>query len=133
MGIIGTGSTACQIVGAITEKVDEMVVFQRTPQWMAPLPQTEYSAGWNRMMGAFPFMQKLAYHFYLQKMVSYTYWTYWCWPPVSTLVHLSYLPVSPGKTALTLNNAGTALLAHIAPYRYQVFPTSGCWKDPPGQ
>lgn len=69
VGIIGTGSTACQIVGAITEKVDEMVVFQRTPQWMAPLPQTEYSAGWNRMMATFPFMQKLAYHFYLQKMV----------------------------------------------------------------
>ena len=37
VGIIGTGSTACQIVGAITDSVAEMHVFQRTPHWIAPL------------------------------------------------------------------------------------------------
>ena len=30
VGVIGTGSTACQIIGAITPEVDEMHVFQRT-------------------------------------------------------------------------------------------------------
>lgn len=69
VGIIGTGSTACQIVGAITEQVGDMLVFQRTPQWMAPLPQKQYSAGWNRLMARLPFLQRLAYHYYFQFMV----------------------------------------------------------------
>ncbi len=69
VGIIGTGSTAAQIVGAITDKVGEMRVFQRTPQWMAPLPQKKYSTWWNRMMARFPFMQRLSYHYYFQQML----------------------------------------------------------------
>ncbi len=69
VGIIGTGSTACQIVGAITESVAEMHVFQRTPHWLAPLPQKEYSARWNRFLAAVPFMQRLVYHYYFQILV----------------------------------------------------------------
>lgn len=69
VGIIGTGSTACQIVGAITEQVGDMLVFQRTPQWMAPLPQKKYSARWNRLMARLPFLQRLAYHYYFQILV----------------------------------------------------------------
>jgi cation diffusion facilitator CzcD-associated flavoprotein CzcO len=69
VGIIGTGSTACQIVGAITDRVGEMHVFQRTPHWLAPLSQLEYSARWNRLMAAFPILQKLAYHYYFQLLV----------------------------------------------------------------
>ncbi len=69
VGIIGTGSTACQIVGAITSSVAEMHVFQRTPHWLAPLPQLEYSARWNRFLGRFPFMQWFVYHYYFQLLV----------------------------------------------------------------
>jgi cation diffusion facilitator CzcD-associated flavoprotein CzcO len=69
VGIIGTGSTACQIVGAITDKVGEMHVFQRTPHWLAPLSQVEYTAGWNRLMATFPFLQRFAYHFYAQVLL----------------------------------------------------------------
>lgn len=43
VGVVGTGSTAAQIVGAIADKVDHLSVFQRTPQWMAALPQKKYS------------------------------------------------------------------------------------------
>lgn len=64
VGIIGTGSTAAQIVGEITDKVGQMVVFQRTPQWMIPLPQRRYSNGWKRVLKLFPFLQRLAYYFY---------------------------------------------------------------------
>lgn len=71
VGIIGTGSTACQIIGAITKQVGEMHVFQRTPQWMVPLNQTEYSPTWNRFMALFPFMQRLAYHYYFQQLVRF--------------------------------------------------------------
>lgn len=69
VGIIGTGSTACQIVGAITDSVAQMYVFQRTPHWLAPLPQKAYSASWNRFLRLFPFMQRLIYHFYFQILV----------------------------------------------------------------
>jgi cyclohexanone monooxygenase len=69
VGVIGTGSTAAQIVGAITAQVGEMHVFQRTPQWMAPLPQKKYSERWKRVLRLFPFLQKWAYHYYYQLMV----------------------------------------------------------------
>ena len=36
VGVIGTGSTAVQIVGAIAERVSHLSLFQRTPQWVLP-------------------------------------------------------------------------------------------------
>ncbi len=36
VGVIGTGSTAVQIVGAIVEEVGHLDLFQRTPQWVLP-------------------------------------------------------------------------------------------------
>ena len=69
VGIIGTGSTSAQVVGAITDKVGEMHVFQRTPQWMAPLPQKRYSESWKRVLKTFPFLQKLGFHWYFQLML----------------------------------------------------------------
>lgn len=69
VGIIGTGSTAAQVVGAITDKVGEMHVFQRTPQWIAPLPQKKYSAAWKRVMKTFPFLQRLGFHYYFRVML----------------------------------------------------------------
>ena len=69
VGIIGTGSTSAQVVGAITDKVGEMHVFQRTAQWMAPLPQKRYSKFWNGVMARFPSLQKLAFHYYFQLML----------------------------------------------------------------
>lgn len=38
VGVIGTGSTATQIIPAIVDRVKEVVQFQRTPQWIMPLP-----------------------------------------------------------------------------------------------
>lgn len=37
VGIIGTGSTATQLVCAIVDRVSRLTVFQRTPQWIFPL------------------------------------------------------------------------------------------------
>lgn len=69
VGVIGTGSTACQIVGAITDQVAEMHVFQRTPHWLSPLPQIAYSTGWNRFLALFPAVQRVIYQYYCQLMV----------------------------------------------------------------
>jgi cation diffusion facilitator CzcD-associated flavoprotein CzcO len=38
VGIIGSGSTAVQIVTAITSRVKKLTLFQRTAQWVLPLP-----------------------------------------------------------------------------------------------
>ena len=45
VGIIGTGSTATQIVGAIAEKVGHLSLFQRTAQWIMPQPNPEIPEG----------------------------------------------------------------------------------------
>jgi cyclohexanone monooxygenase len=39
VGVIGTGSTATQITGALAPEVAHYALFQRTAQWIAPLPQ----------------------------------------------------------------------------------------------
>jgi cyclohexanone monooxygenase len=64
VGIIGTGSTAAQIVGDITARVGEMVVFQRTPQWMVSLPQKRYTKLLKWTLKIFPFLQWLPYYLY---------------------------------------------------------------------
>lgn len=43
VGIIGTGSTAIQIVPAIVDRVGHLALFQRTPQWVLPLANPAYS------------------------------------------------------------------------------------------
>jgi cation diffusion facilitator CzcD-associated flavoprotein CzcO len=43
VGVIGTGSTAIQIVGAIVDRVDHLTLFQRTAQWIMPGENPEYS------------------------------------------------------------------------------------------
>jgi cation diffusion facilitator CzcD-associated flavoprotein CzcO len=44
VGIIGTGSTAVQIVSAIVDHVDTLTLFQRTAQWIMPVTNPAYSA-----------------------------------------------------------------------------------------
>jgi cation diffusion facilitator CzcD-associated flavoprotein CzcO len=42
MGVIGTGSTAAQIIKPASETCTQVVNFQRTPQWIFPFPNREY-------------------------------------------------------------------------------------------
>lgn len=43
VGIIGTGSTAAQVISEISKTAGELTVFQRTPQWIFPLGEKRYS------------------------------------------------------------------------------------------
>jgi cation diffusion facilitator CzcD-associated flavoprotein CzcO len=43
VGLIGCGSTGIQIVTAINKRVEKLVSFQRSPQWVMPVPFFEYS------------------------------------------------------------------------------------------
>ena len=42
VGIIGTGSTACQVISELAYQDCEVTVFQRTPQWVISVPDKEY-------------------------------------------------------------------------------------------
>ena len=43
VGVVGTGSSAIQITSALVDRVDELVLFQRTPQWVAPVENPAFS------------------------------------------------------------------------------------------
>lgn len=95
VGIIGTGSTSCQIVGAVTDRVQSMHVFQRTPHWVAPLPQKKY-AGWQRfLMRALPFLPRL------------TYWLHYL-----TFRH-TFAPATTGASPYWLKKFGQACRDHL--------------------
>lgn len=70
VGIIGTGSTSAQIVGEITKKVGHMSVFQRTPHWVAPLPQKKYGPIWKTILRAIPALHLFLVWFYKRLMLT---------------------------------------------------------------
>lgn len=43
LGVVGTGSTAVQIVGAVIDRVQKLSLFQRTAQWIFPQVNPAYS------------------------------------------------------------------------------------------
>jgi cation diffusion facilitator CzcD-associated flavoprotein CzcO len=43
VAVIGTGATGVQVIAEIADKVDELVVFQRRPNWCAPLHNSKIS------------------------------------------------------------------------------------------
>jgi cation diffusion facilitator CzcD-associated flavoprotein CzcO len=43
VGVVGTGSTATQIVGAVVDDVAQLTLFQRTAQWIMPQENPPYS------------------------------------------------------------------------------------------
>ncbi len=45
VGIIGTGATGIQVIGEIADKVGELTVFQRRPNWSSPLNNSPISEG----------------------------------------------------------------------------------------
>lgn len=49
VAVIGTGSTAVQIVSGLVDRVAELKLFQRTAQWVLPAFDTEYS-DWSKVI-----------------------------------------------------------------------------------
>ena len=61
VGIIGTGSTATQVIAEISKSVGHLTVFQRTPQWVCSVPDRTYSeADKARLRGNQKLMGKLS-------------------------------------------------------------------------
>lgn len=44
VGVVGTGSSAVQITGAIVDRVARFTLFQRTPQWIMPIDNPAYTS-----------------------------------------------------------------------------------------
>lgn len=61
VGVIGTGSTGMQIVPAIVDEVESLSLFQRTAQWVLPLPNSEYSNAEKAEFAAHPELMKALY------------------------------------------------------------------------
>ena len=60
VGIIGTGSTAAQVISEISTTAGELTIFQRTPQWILNVPDKHYTESEKaRLRGNQPLMDKL--------------------------------------------------------------------------
>ena len=59
VGVIGTGSTAAQVIPALVNQGVPVSIFQRTPQWMFPRPDALYSPLYKKTLARFPFLATL--------------------------------------------------------------------------
>jgi cation diffusion facilitator CzcD-associated flavoprotein CzcO len=64
IGVIGTGSTGVQITRALAPIAGAYKLFQRTPQWILPLPNRRYSRISRALMRRFPAVNRLTYDFW---------------------------------------------------------------------
>lgn len=61
VGIVGTGSTGVQIVTALAGKADHVILFQRTAQWILPMPNFRYSGAVAALYRHVPALNQIAY------------------------------------------------------------------------
>ena len=66
VGIIGTGSTACQILPAIVDDVESVFLFQRTAQWIMPQPNVRYSEEKRQQYRTDPRLMQARYDYLAQ-------------------------------------------------------------------
>jgi cation diffusion facilitator CzcD-associated flavoprotein CzcO len=63
VAVIGTGSTGVQITAAVAGVAGRLELFQRTPQWILPVPNRPYSRLWRALMAHVPPLNRLAYRY----------------------------------------------------------------------
>lgn len=64
IGLIGTGSTGTQIIAELGGTVRGLTVFQRTAQWVFPIPNPRYSALGRAALHRFPALNRIGYRFW---------------------------------------------------------------------
>jgi len=64
IGLIGTGSTGVQLTAELGGKVRQLKVFQRTAQWICPMPNPRYSPLIRAALRRWPKLNELAYRFW---------------------------------------------------------------------
>ena len=66
VGVVGTGSSGVQIVGEIANRVRKLTHFQRTPQWILPTLDRNYSRLTRLLMRRFPALNRLSHRLWLR-------------------------------------------------------------------
>ncbi|MFL6109525.1 MAG: flavin-containing monooxygenase, partial [Marmoricola sp.] len=62
IGLIGTGSTGVQILSDLAERVVGVTVFQRTPHWVVPMKNPEFSRLTRTLHRRFAAYDRFSYH-----------------------------------------------------------------------
>ena len=58
VGVIGTGASAIQIIPSIASEVSDLMVFQRTPSWVLPKQNRNYTKKENDLWAKYPWTQR---------------------------------------------------------------------------
>ncbi len=66
VAIVGSGASAAQVIPAIQPDVAELHVFQRTPHWVMPRPDRDFSPWQRRLLGVRPLYKALRTAIYWQ-------------------------------------------------------------------
>lgn len=85
--IIGTGSTGVQLIPALADELGELTVYQRTPIWVMPKFDVEFSPAAQRFLAKFPVAQRLlrAYSdLFMDLMVTLAMWKFRQFRPINT-------------------------------------------------
>lgn len=61
VGIVGTGSTGVQIACALAPEVERLEIFQRTAQWILPVPNRRYSRLAKPLLSGMPRLNRWSY------------------------------------------------------------------------
>jgi cation diffusion facilitator CzcD-associated flavoprotein CzcO len=64
VGVIGTGSTAAQVIPELVKVAGSVTVFQRTPQWIVSIPDYRYSESSRKRWRRHPFLLSLYHRLY---------------------------------------------------------------------
>ena len=64
VGVVGTGSTGIQIVSELGGRAARLTQFQRTAQWVLPLPNRQYAQPTRALFRRFPALARIAHDAY---------------------------------------------------------------------
>ena len=73
--MIGTGPSAIGFIPKIAEEVNELIIFQRTPNWILPKPDRKFSNIEKWLLKNMPFFGKL-YRYYEYLMSERLYFAF---------------------------------------------------------
>lgn len=64
VGLVGTGSTGAQILASLSKLKLDLTIFLRTPQWVFPLPDRQYTSTERTLARWFPSIARFGHTFY---------------------------------------------------------------------
>jgi cation diffusion facilitator CzcD-associated flavoprotein CzcO len=66
IGVVGNGSSGVQMMAPLSEQARHLILFQRTPQWIMPMGNVEYTPAQRARLRGFPLLARLTRWYYKQ-------------------------------------------------------------------